>query len=339
MFTFKKLFNFLKQLYLAPFYMMFSIVPGSGDSIDYSYSGGTDKRIPIAFSKRTLVKFYSRTVCAQIANTDYEGEVKFQGDEVVINTVPDVDIYDVERNMGPNWQDLSSPAVTLKVERAIGFAFRMDKIDLKQFADKAFMDKCADDASQRQKINIDTKFLADVYADADSYNIGLTAGKKYGGYNMGTTGTPFPLTKSSILDKLTEMDGILDEQDVPEDGRWAVLPSHFATMLKQSDIKDASMTGDGISTLRSGKVGKIGNLDLYSSNLYTIVTDGGKKAIPMIFGHISAICFVSQMLDTEYFEKLETVQSGKGMKGTQVFDWKVVKEAGLGVFYAYKAQL
>lgn len=338
-----KFTNWLKKTlafaFRAPLMLLMGVVPGAPGSIDYSYDTGSGKRIAVAFSKRTIVKYYSKTVVAQITNTNTDDEIKTQGDTVVFNSTPDVTVFDVERNMAPPWETLDSPAVVMKVNQAIGFAFRMDKIDLSQFADKAFMDKCADDAAQKQKISIDTKFLGRIYADADPANQGLTAGAKYGQYNLGVTGTPFPLTKTNILDKLTELDGVLDEQDVPEEGRWAVLPSHFSTMLRQSDIKDASMTGDGMSTLRSGKIGKLGNLDLYSSNLYTPVTDGGKKCVNMVFGHQDATCFASQLVDVEYFEKLETVMSGKGMKGLQVFDWKTVKGQALGNFYAYKAQL
>lgn len=65
-----KFLNWLKQIYLFPFTMLMGAVPGAPGSTDYTYSGGTDKRIPIAFSNRTLVKFYASTVIAQISNTD-----------------------------------------------------------------------------------------------------------------------------------------------------------------------------------------------------------------------------------------------------------------------------
>lgn len=311
-------------------------VPGSGGTPDYTYAGGDDKRIPVAFSKKTILKFYDSCVCAQVTNTDYSGEVTAQGDTVVMNTTPTVTIYPVTRNMAPVWQLPTSDAVTMTVDRAIGFAFRMDKIDLKQFLNKQFMEDCASDASQQQKIYIDGEFLDDIYSDAAAANVGLTAGSKTSSYNMGAAGTPFPLTRSNIIDKLIEMEGVADEANWPEQGRWCVLPSHFAVLLKQSDIKDASMTGDGESTIRSGKIGKIGNLNLYTSNLYTAHTDT-YQCYYTLFGHISSTCFVSQLIDTEYFEKLESVQSGKGMKGTQVYDWKVVKPDALAYLYAYKA--
>jgi hypothetical protein len=311
-------------------------VAGSGGTPDYTYAGGDDKRIPIAFAKKTILKFYDSCVCAQVTNTDYSNEVTAQGDTVVMNTIPTITIYPVTRNMAPVWQQATSDAVTMTVEKAIGFAFRMDKIDIKQFLNKAFMDECAGDAAQQQKIYIDTQFLDDIYGDAAAANVGLTAGAKTSSYNMGYAGTPFPLTRSNIIDKLLEMEGVADEANWPEQGRWCVLPSHFAVLLKQSDIKDASMMGDGTSTLRTGKIGKLGNLNLYTTNLYTAHTDT-YQCYYTLYGHISSTCFVSQLVDTEYFEKLESVQSGKGMKGTQVYDWKVVKADALAYMYAYKA--
>lgn len=311
-------------------------VPGTGGTPDYTYAGGDDKRIPIAFSTKTILKFYDSCVMTQICNTDYSGDVSAQGDKVVMTTTPTITIYPVTRNMAPVWETPTSDSVTLSVDRAIGFAFRMDKIDLKQFLNKQFMEDCASDAAQQQKIYIETQFLEDIYAYAHADNINTTAGAKSGSYNMGYAASPFPLTRTNIIDKLLEMEGVADEANWPESGRWVVLPSHFAVLLRQSDIKDASMMGDGQSTLRSGKIGKLGNLNIYTTNLYTAHTDT-YQCYYTLFGHMSSTCFVSQLIDTEYFEKLESVQSGKGMKGTQVYDWKVVKPEALGYLYAYKA--
>ena len=47
---------------------------------------------PTIFSKKMLLKFYRATVFGAIANTDYEGEIKDQGDTVEIRTLPDVQI-------------------------------------------------------------------------------------------------------------------------------------------------------------------------------------------------------------------------------------------------------
>jgi hypothetical protein len=137
-------------------------------------------------------------VVPQITNTDYEGEVKGQGDKVVINTVPDIAISKYAKGSVINWQLAESPAVELLVNRAIQFAFKMDKIDMHQFLLKNYMDICAQDAAEQQKIYIDTEYLGAVYADADSHNKGIAAGRKTASYNLGAATVPIAITKTKI---------------------------------------------------------------------------------------------------------------------------------------------
>lgn len=281
------------------------------------------------------MKFYDSSVVPQITNTDYTGEVKGMGDKVIINTVPDISITKYYKGATTNWQLAESPSTELVVNRAIQFAFKMDKIDIHQFLLKNYMDICAQDAAEQQKVHIDNEFLGNVYADAAAANKGTTAGRKSSGYNLGTTGSPVAITKTNILDYIINLGGVADEQNWPESDRWMVLPSWATVLLKQSDLKDVSMTGDGQSTLRTGRIGQLDRWTLYTTNLYTAVTDGALSAYNITFGHKSAICFVSQLVETEYFDKLETT-FGKGMKGLQVYDWKTIKPESLGVLYAYK---
>lgn len=328
-----KILSFFRAVYLFPFAVLMGGVGGASGSIDYTQAG-LDKRIPWAFSKKTILKFYDACVVAAITNTDYEGEINGMGSKVVINTTPDTKVNKYYRGKQISWQDLSSPAVELEINRATDFAFKLDKVDLKQFQDKAFMDKQAKDAASQQKIYIDNEFLGEVYVDAAAANKGTAAGRKTGAYNLGATGSPVGVTKTNIIDKILELSGVAEEQNWPEEDRWLVLPSHFTVMLQQSDLKDASMTG-GESTLPNGRLGKLGKFTLYSSNLYTPVTDT-YSCYNIIFGHKSACAFASQLEEVEYFDKLETT-FGKGMKGLQVYDWKVTKPESMGVWYAYKA--
>jgi hypothetical protein len=331
----KTFIAFLTRVVQFPILCMLGVAPGVPGSIDYSQAG-TDKRIPILFSKKTIVKFYDACVMTSITNTDYSGEISGVGSKVIINTTPDTVIVPYSKGQNVNWQDLSSPDVELEINRSAYFAFKMDKIDLKQFLDKAFMDKQATDAAEQQKIYWDSLFLGSIYAGAGAANQGIAAGKKTASYNIGAAGAPIGITKTNIIDKVLELSGVAEEQNWPESDRWLVLPSHFTVMLQQSDLKDVSMTG-GESTLPNGRLGKLGKFTLYSTNLYTPVSDTGQSCYPCIFGHKSAICAASQLTETEYFDKLETT-FGKGMKGLQVADWKTVKPESMGILYAFKAQ-
>jgi hypothetical protein len=320
---------------MAPFWVFMGTVPGAAGQPDYTYDGN-DKRIPVLFSRTYRKKFYDETVAANITNTDVEGEIKNMGDTVVVNTIPDVYVGDYYRGKTRQWQLAKSDSVVMKVNRASDFAVARDDVDKKQFWDKNFLQVLAKDAMKKQKIKVDTDLLADVYADADSANKGATAGAKSGSYNLGATGAPIGLNKSNIIDYLhNNVECVADEQTWPDDERWIVIPTWMKGLLNVSDYKDESMTGMD-SSLKGGKFGKIGKFAAHQSNLYTAVTDTGKACYPVLFGHKSAIAFVSQLSDVQYFDKLETTH-GSGIAGLNIYDWKVIYGKALGVFYVYKA--
>lgn len=311
-------------------------VPGVPGQPDYTYDGN-DKRIPILFSRTYRMKFYDETVAANITNTDVDDSgIKNLGDTAVVNTIPDVYIGDYYRGKTRQWQLAKSDAVVMKINRASDFAVAQDQVDKKQFWDKAFLDKLATDAMKKQKIKVDTDLLADVYADAAATNKGLTAGAKSASYNLGATGTPVGLTKSNVIDYLhNNVECVADEAAWPDEDRFIVIPTWMKGLMNVSDYKDESMTGMD-STLKGGKFGKIGKFSAHQSNLYTAISDSGKNCYPVLFGHKSAIAFVSQLTDVQYFDKLETTH-GSGIAGLNLYDWKVIYPQALGVFYVYKA--
>ena len=49
------------------------------------------------------------------------------------------------------------------------------------------------------------------------------------------------------------MSAALDEQSVPEDGRWLIMSPQDRHLLMQTDIAQAYFTGDAASTIRTGK--------------------------------------------------------------------------------------
>ena len=312
-------------------------VPGVSGMPEYGgVTAGTDQRIPWAFSRIYRDKFYDACVVTNICNTKFSGEIKALGDTVVINTIPDVYVGDYYRGKVTQWQLATSPAVVMKVNRASDFAVVQDDVDKKQFWDKDFLGTLAKDAKEKQKIKVDTAFLDDVWQYADATNIGLTAGVKSASYNMGTLAAPIGMTKTNIIDNIMYAEGVADEQSWPEDERYVVIPTWAKSLMATSDYKDESMTGDP-SSLKGGRIGKIGRFKVYESNLYTIHANSGLNCYEMLFGHMSANCFVSQLVQVKYFDQLETT-NGSGLKGLNVYDWKTVFPASLGVMVCYKAQ-
>ena len=304
--------------------MTFAVAAGSP-----SYSGTF---IPEIWSTKLQVKFYSATVFGAITNTDYEGEISSMGDKVIIRTVPTLTIRDYVKGQNLLVEQPESPNVELLIDKGKYFAFAANDIDKVQ-SDIKLIDTWSKDASEQLKITVDTSVLATVYADAASANKGATAGAKSAGYDLGYTANSIALTKDTILDKIIDLGSVLSEQNVPEEGRWIVLPTWAANLLKKSDLKDASLTGDGTSTLRNGRLGMIVKFTIYVSNNYTAVTDT-YQCYNIIAGHKAGITFATQMT------KMETLRNpndfGDVVRGLQVYGFEVIKPEALAVLYARK---
>lgn len=279
------------------------------------------------------MKFYAATVLADISNTEYEGEIKKFGDEVIIRTVPDITIKDYVVGQKLDYETPESPSVSLKIDKGKYFGFRIDYIQKYQ-SDINLLDRWSDDSAQQMKIKVDTDVLGAIYADAHAKNKGATAGAKSSSFNLGATGSPVTLTKVNILDYIVDMMSVLDEQNVPETGRFIILPAWAVGMLKKSDIKDASLTGDGVSVLRNGRVGMVDRAMIYLSNNLSSVTDGADTVYNMIFGHKSGLTFAAQMTEMETLTAESTF--GKLVRGLNVYGYKVIKPESIGHFYAKK---
>ncbi len=289
--------------------------------------------IPEIWSGKLLVKFYEATVIAAISNTDYEGEIKNQGDKVIIRTVPDITIRNYSKGQSLQIQRPEAPNKELPIDRAKYFNFICDDIDKHQ-TDIALMDSWSRDASQQLKISVDTDFLADVYSDAHASNKGATAGAISGDINLGSSGAALALTKSNVLDVIVDCGTILDEQNVPETDRWGLLPAWACGMILKSDLKDASLSGDGQSILRNGRLGVIDTFTLYKSNLIYNLSDTWTSYHSM-FGHKSAISFAAQMSKMESLRAESTF--GTLVRGLNVFGWETLKTESLIDLYIRKS--
>lgn len=278
--------------------------------------------IPEVWAGKALVKFYESSVMMNIANTDYEGEIKSVGDTVWIRTIPDIEIRDYNKGQSLLIQRPEPGKISLKINRAKYYSVAVDDIDKYQ-SDMEFVGDWTNDGSLRFKIAWDRLFLGDIYADAHLYNKGATAGKISRSINLGAVGAPLAITKANVLDFLVDVGIVFDEQNVPEEDRSIVIPAWMAGVIKRSDLQDASLTGDGKSTLRSGKIGMIDRLTLYSSNLLATAIDTGNQVTNVVATHKSGVSAVSQIIKSETIRAESTF--GDLLRGLQVCDWEGLK--------------
>lgn len=309
--------------------MVYPIAPGQ---VDFSNAGAA--YTPILFAKKLLVVFYLMTVFGAIANTDYEGEIKKYGDTVIIRELPDIEINEYVDGQNLNYQNPSPGKTTLVIDKGFYYGFNTTDVQEAQ-ADVDFIPQWAEHAGQRMKIKVDGRVLSTIYASAHAANTGDAAGLKSGNINLGKPGTPLAVSKSNILDVIVDCGTVLDEQDVPETNRKLVLPAWATGLIKKSDLKDASLAGDGTSIMRNGRIGMIDRFEIFQSNNLHRTVDGTDTVTHSIFCHPVATTFATQLVNAEKLRAQHTF--GWLHRGLQVFGFKVVKPEALGHLYITKA--
>ena len=296
--------------------MSYPVSPGRPN-----YSGNF---IPEIWSGKMIENFYDATVLAAISNTDYEGEIRQFGDTVNIRTTPEITIRDYVKGQALTVENPDKPKIQLVIDKGEYFACVEDDVDQVQ-SDINLMDTWSKDASERMKIKIDQRVLTDMLPDIAAANKGASAGEQSASFNLGTTASPLVVTKdgasstTAVVDLLVDMGTVLDEANVPESDRYVVIPAKMAGLIKKSDLRDASLTGDGTSIIRNGRLGMIDRFTIYMS--HNLNVSSGKYSI--IAGHKMGFTFASQMTEMETIRSESTF--GNIVRGLQVYGYKVVK--------------
>jgi hypothetical protein len=284
-----------------------------------NYSGNF---IPEIWSGKLIENFYDATVLAAISNTNYEGEIRRMGDTVNIRTTPEISIKTYVKGQTLSVENPDKPKIQLVIDKGEYFACIEDDVDKVQ-SDVNMMDTWSKDASERMKIKIDQRVLTDILPDISALNKGASAGRISGNIDLGTTGSPIAVTKTNVLEYIVDIGTVLDEANSPESDRFIIIPAKMAGMIKKSDLKDASLTGDSVSVLRNGRLGMIDRFTVYMS--HNLSVSSGKFSI--IAGHKMGFTFASQMTEMESLRAESTF--GNVIRGLQVYGYKVVKPEAL----------
>lgn len=324
-------------------------VAGSGTTPSIYPTGGTGNAfqsngfIPEIWSGKLVEKFYASTVLAAISNTDYEGEIRNQGDRVKIRTKPTITIRDYRADGQLQLERPEGSNIELYIGNGKYFNTILDDV-MEVQSDLNALSIWSDDAAQQLKINVDTDVLAGILGGMNAKNKGTTAGKITSSINLGATTTPLSVVSRSpsagqveILDVLLRLGQALDEQNIPEEGRWVVMPVWAVAQLKFSDLRQAYITGDSVSPLRNGRVGMVDRFTIYSSNLLPSGVAGGLAAgeFAIYAGHAHGLTFASQI------SKVETLRSeltfGTILRGLQVYGYQIVDGTALAQAVVTKA--
>jgi len=285
--------------------------------------------IPELFAAEFNIELYSKTVFGEIANTKYEGTFKNHGDKLTIPTMPDIPVRKYIKGQKLVYTKNEPGTVVMNIDQGFYWAFPANALDQKQ-AQFDFVPPWMAHGTKNVQIEIDKEVLAYTYAQAHVSNTGASAGIESGNINLGAATAPLQLTASNAVRVVLDAALVLDEQNADDDGRYMVLPLWATQMIKDSDIKVTSLTGDSTSPIRNGRIGMIDRFKIFGSNNLHTGTDT-VKVWDAVFGQMDGLSFAAQLTASERF--MDNDDFGEKVRALVAYGRKVVKPALIGHLY------
>lgn len=268
--------------------------------------------IPELWNARLLYALEKAHVAANLVNRDYEGEIRQQGDTVHINSIGSVTVKDYTRNSDiDNPEELTTEDQTLTIDQSKYFNFQIDDVDAAQAAGD-IMDTAMGRAAYALNDTSDAFLLKTIAA-------GVDAGNK-----VGDTSGAIALTKDNVYENIVALKIKLDKANVPNAGRYIVVPPEVHALLLLDDrFVKASDGGTANDTLLNGEVGRVAGFTVYMSNNVFYSTDHWQ--IPASVAYSTT--FAEQIVKTEAFrpeKRFSDAVKGLHVYGAKVTDGKAV---------------
>ena len=271
--------------------------------------------IPEVWSAQILTSLKKNLVYAQegVVNRDYEGDITGQGDTVRIRSIgrPTIATY-VKGSTSITPEQLTDAQRALYIDQAKYFAFEVDDIDAAQ-STGGELDEGLTEAAYGLR-DVADQYVASLYTGAQSAN---------------QLGTVSVTTAALAYTQLRKLSVKLDEANVPQEGRYVVVPPWYYGLLLEDDKfvrVDASGTAAG---LRNGVVGQALGFDVMKSNNAPLVT-GDDYAV--IAGHRSAISYAEQIVKVETYRPEDSFSDA--IKGLHVYGAKLVRPDAIATVIA-----
>ncbi|CAN5485485.1 hypothetical protein BH10ACI3_BH10ACI3_23100 [soil metagenome] len=278
--------------------------------------------IPTVWAARLLVALEKALIYGQanVCNRDYEGEIRESGNTVKIASVGDVDVGTYIKDLDiADPQVLSDDAQSLLIDQSKYFNFYVDSVDRAQQNVNVL-----DEAMRRSAWSLRER--------ADQY-IAAQMDTAVGDDNkIGSLALPKVPTKDDAYEYLVDLGVLLDESNIPTDGRFVVVPAWFHGLLLKDDRFVRSGTAAGDRRLKNGEAGEAAGFAVLKSNN---VPNTAAAKYRIKAGHPMATTYVDQVLDVQTYKPEK--RFGDAVKGLHVYGAKVVRPTGLACLIADKA--
>jgi hypothetical protein len=274
---------------------------------------------PQIWAAKLLENLSHDHVYAQLANRDYEGEIKAFGDSVRINSIGRVNVSAYTPNSTTiTWQELQDASQVLAIDKNYYYAFYVEDVDDAQTKPKV-MNDAMKEASWGLVETAEDLISAILYNGTATANI-LTA------VTVGTGSGD-----DDAYETIVDLGVKLDEANVPRVGRWVVIPPWYRGLLKKDPRFTSFGTPENLAMLRGKPIGAIDNFEIFISN--NVPTSGSAYYVQA--GYKGAWSYAEQLLKTEAL-RIQTAFRD-GIRGQHVWGAKVTRPDGLAYVLATAA--
>ena len=305
---------------------------GANNNFNAGTSGQTNEFfVPEIFSKKIQNFFRKSSVIEAITNTDYAGEISAFGDTVNIIKEPVITVAAYTRAASTSKQFLTDQELTLVIDKANSFKFIVDDIE-ERLSHINFASVGASSAAYTLKDTMDSEVLSTMFAGVSTSSPDHRLGGDGNGSAIASFSANDPLDMGNVRGELSplkimaRMARLLDDSQVPEEGRWFVAKPEFYEELADTDSKLMSSDfnqGDG--GVRNGLVasGQIRGFSMYKSSNVPATT-GSTATGQCLGGHISSTATAQSILNIETLRDTDTF--GDIVRGLHVYGRQVLRD-------------
>ena len=305
---------------------------GANNNFNAGTSGQTNEFfVPEIFSKKIQNFFRKSSVIEAITNTDYAGEISAFGDTVNIIKEPVITVAAYTRAASTSKQFLTDQELTLVIDKANSFKFIVDDIE-ERLSHINFASVGASSAAYTLKDTMDSEVLSAMFAGVSTSSPDHRLGGDGNGSALASFSANDPLDMGNVSGELSplkimaRMARLLDDSQVPEEGRWFVAKPEFYEELADTDSKLMSSDfnqGDG--GVRNGLVasGQIRGFSMYKSSNVPATT-GSTATGQCLGGHISSTATAQSILNIETLRDTDTF--GDIVRGLHVYGRQVLRD-------------
>ena len=239
----------------------------------------TKNFIPTLWHDAILTAYEKATVFGQLANRQFEREIKGYGDRVKINSIGDFTAGAYTPG-SVTYQQIQDASIFLDVDNRDIVPVQINNIDEAQANPKVYSAAVAKMAyAMRDRIDqaVSAKYTEGTIFDGSS------------------TGSPTSLTSATINSFMGEAGVALDDRNVPGENRVAVLPNWMAEKIRLGKIvKD---TNNSAYLNMPSYAGEFAGFNVFKSN--NITKSGTTWYAPMFFQAGETIALAEQLENLE----------------------------------------